>query len=65
MVTRNIHRNSPTGRIHEIRGIEPLVQDMLPEQPVSSSVVQSRGAVYNTEEQLEYLESQIAGDELF
>ena len=30
-----------------IRGIEPLVQDMLPEQPVSSSVIQSRGAVRN------------------
>ena len=44
----NIHRNSPTGCIHDIRGIEPLVQDMLPEQPVSSSVIQLRGAVRNT-----------------
>ena len=43
----NIHQNSPTGHIHDIRGIEPLVQDMLPEQPVSSSVIQSRGAVRN------------------
>ena len=44
----NIHQNSPTGCIHDIRGIEPLVQDMLPEQLVSSSVIQSRGAVRNT-----------------
>ena len=43
----NIHRNSPTGRVHDIQGIEPLIQDMLPEQPVSSSVIQSRGAVCN------------------
>ena len=43
----NILRNSPIGRIHDIRGIEPLVQDMLPEQPVSGSVIQSRGAVHN------------------
>ena len=43
----NILRNSPTGCKHDIRGIEPLVQDMLPEQPVSGSVVQSRGAVRN------------------
>ena len=31
----NIHRNSPKGRIHDIRGIEPLVQDTLQVQPVS------------------------------
>ena len=37
MVTQNIHRNSPKGRIHGIRGIEPLVQDTLQVQPVSSS----------------------------
>ena len=43
----NILRNSPTGHIHDIRGIEPLVQDMLQEQPVSSSVIQSHGAVRN------------------
>ena len=43
----NILQNSPTGRIHDIRGIEPLVQDMLPEQPVSSLVIQSCGAVRN------------------
>ena len=43
----NILRNSPSGRIHIIRGIEPLVQDVLPEQPVSGSVVQSGGAVRN------------------
>ena len=30
----NILQNSPTGRIHVIRGIEPLVQDMLQVQPV-------------------------------
>ena len=30
-----------------IRGIEPLVQDMLPKQLVSNLVVQSRGAVCN------------------
>ena len=30
----NILRNSPTVRIHDIRGMEPLVQDV---QPVSSS----------------------------
>ena len=30
-----------------IRGIEPLVQDTEPEQPDSSSVIQSRGAVRN------------------
>ena len=30
-----------------IRGIEPLVQDIEPEQPVSSLVIQSRGAVHN------------------
>ena len=44
----NILRNSPTGRIHVIRGMEPLVQDTEPEQPDSSSVIQSRGAVCNT-----------------
>ena len=33
----NIHQNSPKGHIHGIRGIEPLVQDMLQVQPVSSS----------------------------
>ena len=43
----NILRNSPIGHIHDIRGIEPLVQDMLPEQPVSGLVIQSRGAVRN------------------
>ena len=43
----NILQNSPTGHIHVIRGIEPLVQDIEPEQPVSSSVIQSRGAVRN------------------
>ena len=32
----NILQNSPEGRIHAIRGIEPLVQDVLQEQPVSS-----------------------------
>ena len=31
-----------------IRGIEPLVQDKEPEQPDSSLVIQSRGAVRNT-----------------
>ena len=30
-----------------IRGIEPLVQVIEPEQPDSSSVIQSRGAVRN------------------
>ena len=44
----NILRNSPTGCIYDIRGIEPLVQDMVLEQPVSSSVIQSHGAVHNT-----------------
>ena len=43
----NILRNSPKGRIHAIRGIEPLVQDVLQEQPVSSLIIQSRGAVRN------------------
>ena len=33
----NILRNSPEGCIHVIRGIEPLVQDVLQVQPVSSS----------------------------
>ena len=33
----NILQNSPKGRICEFRGIEPLVQDMLQVQPVSSS----------------------------
>ena len=32
----NILRNSPEGHIHVIRGIEPLVQDMLQVQPVFS-----------------------------
>ena len=32
-----IHRNSPEGRIHDIRCIEPLVQDTLQVQPVFSS----------------------------
>ena len=43
----NILQNSPTGRIYDIRGIEPLVQDMLPEQLVSGLVIQARGAVRN------------------
>jgi hypothetical protein len=43
----NTLRNSPTGRICVIQGIEPLVQDTEPEQPDSSSVIQSRGAVRN------------------
>ena len=30
-----------------IRGIEPLVQDIEPEQPDSGLVIQSRGAVRN------------------
>ena len=32
----NILQNSPEGRIYEFRGIEPLVQDVLQVQPVSS-----------------------------
>ena len=33
----NIFQNSPEGRIHEIRGIEPLIRDMLQVQLVFSS----------------------------
>ena len=40
VVTQNILRifseNSPAGRTHDIQGIEPLIQDMLQVQPVSS-----------------------------
>ena len=49
--TQNILRifseTAQSGRIHVIRGIEPLVQVTELEQPDSSSVIQSRGAVRN------------------
>ena len=42
-ILRIFSETAQSGRIYVIQGIEPLVQDVLPEQLVSGLVIQSRG----------------------